>query len=145
MPKMYNQIESLGLKEQGDKTHFGSIACVKTKQNVNQPFLGKTSKYDIPKAMIYPILAAHRLLITKGKNGYQWEHDPIAFFKKYGASMVITMCQTANASTSGPSSGKSNTSYISTIVKRSPIWKSIYLDAKMNYARLIENRIKKIS
>lgn len=134
MPGMYNTARHIGLLTEDDTQTFGRIPCIETDKSVTLHVLNKKSEYEIPTSLIYPILAAHRLLINKDKDGnYYWEYDPIKFFEQYGYNMVVTVCREAK-----------ETDSISSIAKKSGIWKNTYLDAKLSYIEMCNNKLQHI-
>ena len=78
LPEQYNS-------RNGGK--FGKLSGVKTlsaNKKRELPFIGKTTKYDIPTGYIYPLLASFRAMLTEENGFWTWGKglDPIVLIRE---------------------------------------------------------------
>lgn len=57
-------------------------------KKVKLPFTGATCPYKIDKGLIFPLLAAHRCLLSFNGEAASWKADPFDFFDNYGPELV---------------------------------------------------------
>lgn len=77
LPDAYN---NLGGKF-GALTGVRDLSSSKRMKKIELPYLGTESKYRIPSAFIYPILASFRNLVECDKNKCEWKKDPTVFLE----------------------------------------------------------------
>jgi hypothetical protein len=58
------------------------------KKSVKLPFTQVSCEYKIDKGLIFPLLAAHRCLLSFDKDQAAWKTDPFDFFDNYGPEIV---------------------------------------------------------
>lgn len=92
MPEIYKE----GKEQKGKAGRFGKLRGVMSDVSTPLYFLPTqngdptVSRYTIPSAYIYPILAAFRSLVKENRDGtYGWKTDPFKFFdEEIGAPLV---------------------------------------------------------
>lgn len=77
--------------------------------------------YKIPTSLIYPIIAAFRILMNK--EGTDWEYDPIEAWEELGSKLILTALeQLENVNRNPEKFAKTRTAW-STLYDKVNIWK----------------------
>jgi hypothetical protein len=89
--ELYEQIGGFGgMEDEGHKgrVKLGKVTEVKhIKSGYPLHYLDQTAFFRFPDGWLYPVVAAHRALVTY-KYNYKWKVDPFRFFDKYGKKLV---------------------------------------------------------
>lgn len=84
MPEAYNDAGG----KFGNLTGVIELSKKKNAESIELPFIGRDSKYSIPAAFIYPILASLRNLIDLKDNKCSWKRDPEKFFEEMKVELI---------------------------------------------------------
>jgi len=103
LPKILQLVDTIHLElpaayiAQGGR--FGRLTGVVTiksaKNNIELPYIGAKSEYQIPSGFIYPVLAAFRPLVNIGKKECSWKSDPIKLFEDIKETLAQAICEQA--------------------------------------------------
>jgi hypothetical protein len=96
------------------KTRLGGVSEVKKiKAGFPLYFYGETAHYRFPDGWIYPVLAAHRAIVSYKGASVSWKVDPFKFFDRYGKSLVGITLEASKASGRNPNAvGKNKNHWI---------------------------------
>jgi hypothetical protein len=85
------------------KTRLGGVSEVKQiKDGFPLYYYGDTAHYRFPDGWLYPVVAAHRALISYKGPAVSWKVDPFKFFDLYGKSLVAITLEASKAAGRNP-------------------------------------------
>lgn len=90
--------ENVGPLGEKKKGKLGKVQEVKQiKAGFPLYFSGETAEYRFPDGWLFPVLSAHRAIISYRGSGARWKVDPFKFFDKYGKSLVAVTLEASKA------------------------------------------------
>jgi hypothetical protein len=92
---------------------WGLLLGVKNDQEVYLPYIDEFSSYEIPKAFIYPVLAAFRWVVIRNTqtNDLEWEWDIEKFYTEIREKLVTTLISYAKKIRNSTALGKDATTW----------------------------------